>query len=66
MSGVDRSVIQVVRDGGSQESRYGKMSRAEALCFVWELTREVYSLTGKHDVESRLRRDIVTVTKIRN
>jgi len=39
------------------------MSPSDALSFVWELTEEVYSLSGKYDVKSRLQRHIVTVIK---
>ncbi len=63
MERVKRKQISVVRENHGIDSSYGEMTPAEALLFVWELTKEIYSLTGKHDVESGLRRDIVTITK---
>ena len=39
------------------------LSEVEAFSFVWELTKEVYSLTGEHDVESRLQRHVVSLNQ---
>lgn len=36
-------------------------SPAECLSFVWELTKEVYSISGEYDVESRLQRHVVHI-----
>jgi len=63
MRRVDRNTTSVVRGNRADKPKPADMTPAEALLFVWELTKEVYSLTGKHDVESRLRRDIVTITR---
>jgi len=54
------SVSQPLNDEGEEAVRLGK---SEAVSFVWELTEEVYSLTGRHDVESRLQRNVVAVTR---
>ena len=39
------------------------MNKSEALSFVWELTEEIYSLTGRHDVKSRLQRNVISITR---
>ena len=39
------------------------LKKSEALSFVWELTEEIYSLSGKFDVKSRLQRDVISVTR---
>jgi len=62
---VDRRKVTVIRKEQQSADEPHHMTETEALLFVWELTKEVYALTGKHDVESRLRRDIVTVSRIR-
>ena len=40
-----------------------RLSPEESLSFVWELTKEIYSLSGKYDVESRLQRDVVNIIR---
>jgi len=39
------------------------LSASESLSFVWDLTKEVFSLTKKYDVESRLQRNAVNITR---
>ena len=40
-----------------------ELEKSEALSFVWELTEEIYSLSGRFDVKSRLQRDVISVTR---
>jgi hypothetical protein len=35
----------------------------ECVSLVWDLTEEVFSLSGEHDVKSRLQRDAITIIK---
>ena len=35
----------------------------QALSFVWELTEEIYSLSGRYDVKSRLQRNVISITR---
>ncbi len=35
----------------------------ECIAFVWELTEEIYALTGAHDVKSRPRRNVVNIIR---
>ena len=39
------------------------LSASESISFVWELTKEVFSLTNKYDVKSRLQRNVVNITR---
>jgi len=39
------------------------LKKSEAIAFVWELTEEIYSLTGRYNVKSRLQRDVISITK---
>jgi hypothetical protein len=39
------------------------MSKAEAISFVDELTKEIFSLSGKYDVESGLQRHIIKINR---
>lgn len=34
---------------------------SELLASVWELTQEIYSLSGEYDAQSRLQRDVVAL-----
>jgi hypothetical protein len=38
-------------------------SGAELISFMWELTKEVYSLSRRYDVEQRLQRNVVCITR---
>jgi hypothetical protein len=35
----------------------------ERFACVWDLTREIFSLSGDFDVESRLQRNVVNITR---
>ena len=39
------------------------LKKSEALSFVWELTEEIYSLTRRYDVKSRLQRNVISITR---
>jgi len=39
------------------------LGKAEAFSFVWELTEELFSLSGRYDVKSRLQRNVVSITR---
>ncbi|MDD5674242.1 MAG: hypothetical protein PHC61_08770 [Chitinivibrionales bacterium] len=41
----------------------GEMKKSEALSFVGELSEEIFSLTGRYDVKSRLQRNVVIVNR---
>ncbi|MCX7000441.1 MAG: hypothetical protein NT106_09130 [Candidatus Sumerlaeota bacterium] len=60
---LQRRTVAVYKKGADMREKSAVLSKAEALSFVWELTEEVYSLTGRHDVKSRLQRDVVVVNR---
>jgi hypothetical protein len=45
------------------EDDFVDLPPAELLSLVWDLTEEVFSLSGEYDVKSRLQRDVVTIIK---
>jgi hypothetical protein len=61
---LQRDVFKVVpMNSPEAEDDYVALSPSECLSLVWDLTREVFSLSGDCDVESRLQRDVVTIIK---
>jgi hypothetical protein len=58
---VNRKII--TKTNKYEEERPVQLSKAEALSFVWELTEELFSLSGRYDVKSRLQRDVVSITR---
>jgi hypothetical protein len=62
---VDRKQVHCFKKGSGLAEKTAPFSGSEAVSFVWELTQEVFSLSGKFDVESRLQRHVVTVVKKR-
>ncbi len=48
---------------GHDDNNFVAGSMRERLEMVWEITREVASLSPNHDVERRLQRHIVRVTR---
>jgi len=45
------------------EDNYVDLPPAERVSLVWDLTEEVFSLSGEYDVKSRLQRDVITIIK---
>jgi hypothetical protein len=58
---VNRAVISIKTKHAEEPPVH--LKRPEALAFVWKLTEEIYSLSGRYDVKSRLQRDVITVTR---
>jgi len=57
------TVFQLAKD--DTEEAVG-ITKSEALAFVWELTEEIYSLSGRYDVKSRLQRNVISITRQRS
>ena len=57
---VARNQIKLARSHDIEESA-SVLSHEELLASVWELTEEIYSLTGNYDAQSRLQRNVVFV-----
>ena len=59
-----RDVFRVVPIKSPEaEDNYVDLPPAERVSLVWDLTEEVFSLSGEYDVKSRLQRDVVTIIK---
>ena len=58
---VDRKII--TKTNNYDEEKPVCLSKAETLAFVWELTEELFSLSGRYDVKSRLQRNVVSITR---
>ena len=54
------TVLRSVKDGTEEAAG---ITKSEALSFVWELTEEIYSLSGRYDVKSRLQRNVISITR---
>lgn len=59
-----RSQVRVLK-AHDQHEEASPLSPAELIASVWELTKEIYSIAGDFDAESRLQRDVVSVTRKR-
>ncbi len=58
-----RNRIVVLHKSNQEIETVSEYSSCECLSSIWELTKEVYSLTGKFDVKSRLQRNVVHITR---
>jgi hypothetical protein len=63
---VDKKIVKLFKTETGDKEEPVAMSKAEAISFVDELTREVFSLSGNYDVESRLQRHIVKINRKRS
>ena len=59
---VARDQVKLARSYGIEDSA-SVLSHEELLASVWELTEEIYSLTGAYDAQSRLQRNVVFVDR---
>lgn len=60
---MNQNFLQVIQPGSHIKEFPADMTKADALSFVWELTKEVYSFTKGFDAESRLQRHVVSLTR---
>ncbi len=60
---VDSVAIGRVSQTTKHTNEVAQLKKADALSFIWDLTEEIYSLSGKFDVKSRLQRNVVSVTR---
>jgi len=57
---VDRTKTRIV-SGSDNVSNFVNLPYAERVTFVWELTRELWSLTGDTSAERRLQRNVAVI-----
>ena len=60
---LDRKIISISKFVKNDIEEATHLKKSEALSFVWELTEEIYSLTGRHDVKSRLQRNVISINR---
>jgi hypothetical protein len=56
----DRAKLSKMTDG---EDAYVEASPAERVGFVWEITRELWSLRNRQDAERRLQRNVANLVR---
>ena len=62
---VARNQVRLLRSHDIDDSA-STLSQEELLSSVWELTEEIYSLTGTYDAQSRLQRNAVVIDRKRS
>jgi hypothetical protein len=60
---MDRKKLSVLNNKQLNDSEYVDLPESERLSMVWDLTAEVFSLSGEYDVESRLQRHVINVIR---
>jgi hypothetical protein len=60
--GVDRSQAALIKDK-TQTSDYVDAPPARRVALVWELTEELWSITGRADAQQRLQRNVAALKK---
>jgi len=60
---LNRKRVTVLRSVKNDTEEAAGITKSEALSFVWELTEEIYSLSGRYDVKSRLQRNVISITR---
>lgn len=63
---LNRKKVTVLRSVEDDTEEAAGITKSEALSFVWELTKEIYSLSGRYDVKSRLQRNVISITRQRS
>ena len=61
---LQRNIFKVVpMKSPEAEDDFVNLSPSECLSLVWDLTEEVFSLSGDYDVKSRLQRNVINIIK---
>ena len=63
---LNREIVTVSQFAEDNTEEAAGITKSEAFSFVWELTEEIYSLSGRYDVKSRLQRNVISITRQRN
>lgn len=62
---VAKNHVKLIKMGGEEDS-YVKASPAERVSFMWELTKELWSLRNQQDAERRLQRNVTNLIRQRD
>lgn len=60
---MNRKQVDVYKSKIHHDDEYVDLPSSERLFFVWELTKEIYALTGEYDVKSRLQRNVININR---
>lgn len=60
---MNRKQVFIYRGKVPYNDEHVNLPPNECISFVWELTEEIYALTGVHDVKSRLQRNVVNIIR---
>lgn len=60
---VNRNIVKFVDNKQNNYEQPVTLSPSKSISFVWELTEELYSLSGEFDVKSRLQRNVVNIIR---
>ena len=60
---LNRNIISISKNLKTDIEEITPLNKSDALSFVWELTEEIYSISGRSDVKSRLQRDVIFITR---
>ena len=63
---LNREIVTISQFAEDNTEEAAGITKSEALSFVWELTEEIYSLSGRYDVKSRLQRNVISITRQRS
>ena len=58
-----RTIVRIIRKNSYTVESPARLTKTDAVAYVWELTREVFALSGKFDVESGLQRHIIHIAR---
>ena len=60
---MNRKQVAIYKGKIPYDDEYVNLPPNECISFVWELTQEIYGLTGEYDVKSRLQRNVVNIIR---
>ncbi len=63
---LNRRIVKISKAKPKDDEVPANITMSEGLSFLWELTEEVFSLSGRYDVKSRLQRHVVSITRKRS
>ena len=63
MMKLNRKSTKIVRSENPEPIDRIILTPQECLSFIWELTEEIFSLSGEHNAQSRLQRNVVSIIK---
>lgn len=60
---LNRRIVKKMKSVKTDDDGPAQITMEQGLSFVWELTEEVFSLSRRYDVKSRLQRHVVSITR---